>query len=54
MSGHHLYKGYVKKLFPPQLERLASVTTQSIRPASKIAGRGLVNLLLLDILETDV
>jgi hypothetical protein len=50
------YNGYVKKIFPPplQLEHLTSVTDHSIQLASKVAGRGLVNSLLLDIVKTEI
>jgi hypothetical protein len=50
------YQGYAKKAFPPphSWNHLTSVTNQSIQPASRIAGRGLFNSLLLDIVETEI
>jgi hypothetical protein len=47
-------KGYVEQVFQLWLEQLASVTTQLIQLVSLGAGRELANLLLLDILETEI
>jgi hypothetical protein len=50
------YKGCVKKVFPLPLwlEHLTSVTNQLIQLAYRVAGRGLVNLPSLDIVETEI
>jgi hypothetical protein len=37
-----------------RLEYLTSVTNQSIQPVSRVAGRDLVNSLLLDNVETEI
>jgi hypothetical protein len=54
--SYHDYKGYVQNVSPPpsELEQLTSVTTRRIQTMSRAAGRGLVNSLLLDMLDTGI